>query len=46
VKTLRDEIFGYFEKEALAKGITKEQLEKATKKSGGKILKDAYNAEQ
>jgi AbrB family looped-hinge helix DNA binding protein len=46
VKTLRDEIFGYFEKEASAKGITKEQLEKAIKKSGRKILKDAYNAER
>jgi AbrB family looped-hinge helix DNA binding protein len=46
VKTLRDEIFGYFETEASARGITKEQLEKAIKKSGRKILKDAYNVER
>jgi AbrB family looped-hinge helix DNA binding protein len=45
VKSLRDEIFGYFEKEAKAKGITKEQLEKAIKKSGKKILKEIYNVD-
>lgn len=43
VKSMRDEIFGYFEKEAKAKGITKERLEKAIKKSGRKILKEIYN---
>lgn len=45
VKSLRDEIFGYFEKEAKAKVITKEQLEKAIKKSGKKILREIYNAD-
>lgn len=44
VKSLRDEIFGYFEKEAKEKGITKERLEKAVRKSGAKILKEIYDA--
>lgn len=44
VKSLRDEIFGYFEKEAKAKGITKEQLEKAIAESGEKIIRETFNA--
>lgn len=46
VKSMRDELFDYFEKETKAKGITKEQLESAVKKAGRKILKDAYHAEK
>jgi len=31
--------------DAKAKGMTREQLEKAIKRSGKKILRDAYNVE-
>ena len=45
VRSMKDEIFGYFEKVAKVKGITKEKLEKALKKSGRKILKELYDVE-
>ena len=45
VKSMKEELFEYFESEAKAKGMTREQLEKAIKRSGKKILRDAYNVE-
>jgi AbrB family looped-hinge helix DNA binding protein len=45
IKSMRDEMFEYFESEAKAKSLTPEQLRKAIRKSGRKILKDAYNAD-
>ena len=44
ITSLREEIFGYFEKEAKKKGITKAKLEKAIKRSGDKLLKELYHA--
>lgn len=43
VKSMKEELFEYFEDEA--KGMTREQLEKAIKRSGKKILRDAYNVQ-
>jgi AbrB family looped-hinge helix DNA binding protein len=45
IKSMKEEIYEYFEKEAKIKGITKEKLEKALKKSSRKILKELYDAQ-
>ena len=45
IKSIKDEIFEYFENEAKIKGVTKEKLRKALEKSGTKILKEIYNVE-
>lgn len=43
VKSMKEELFEYFEDGA--KGMTREQLEKAIKRSGKKILRDVYNVQ-
>ncbi len=45
IKSMKEEIYEYFEEEAKIKVITKAKLEKALKKSGRKILKELYDAE-
>ena len=45
IKSMKEVIYQYFEKEAEIKGITPEKLEKALKKSGRKILKELYDVE-
>ncbi len=45
IRSIKEEIFEYFDKEAKVKGITKEKLERALKKSGKKILKELYDVE-
>lgn len=45
IKSMKEEIYEYFEKEAKLKGITKEKLEKALRKSARKVLKELYDAE-
>jgi AbrB family looped-hinge helix DNA binding protein len=45
IKSIKDELYSYFEKEANAKGITKEQMEEELKKSKAKILKELYDAQ-
>ena len=45
IKSMKEEIYEYFEKETEIKGITKAKLEKVLKKSGMKILKELYNVE-
>jgi AbrB family looped-hinge helix DNA binding protein len=45
IKSMKEEIYEYFEKDAKIKGITKEKLEKALKKSSRKILKELYDVQ-
>jgi AbrB family looped-hinge helix DNA binding protein len=45
VQSMREEIFEYFEKEAKAKGITKEKVNEFLKKAGPRILKEMYGVE-
>ena len=45
IKSMKEQIYEYFEKEAKIKGITKAKLEKALKKSGEKILRELYDVE-
>ncbi len=44
IKSIRDETFEYFEKEAKAKGITRDKLEKALSKSKKKLVKELFDA--
>lgn len=42
-KSVRNEIFEYFEKEGKKKGITREKVKRALQKSGVKILREMYD---
>lgn len=45
LKSMKEELYEYFEKEAKIKGFTKAKLEKAIKKSGKKNLMELYDVE-
>ncbi len=45
VQSMREEIFEYFEKEAKAKGISKDKVSEFLKKAGPRLLKEMYGVE-
>lgn len=45
LKSIRDELFSYFEAQAKAKKLTLKKLEKLLEGSGRKILKEMYGTE-
>ncbi|MBM4249337.1 MAG: AbrB/MazE/SpoVT family DNA-binding domain-containing protein [Euryarchaeota archaeon] len=45
VQSIQEEIFEYFEKEAKAKGISKDKVSEFLKKAGPRLLKEMYGVE-
>lgn len=45
VRTMKEDLYAYFERTAKQKGITQDMIEKALKRIGPKLLKEMYGLE-